>query len=186
MNFFLPMILAFSVSVRTPNVMPNPLDYQLAFSYEKKGMVFMSVEKEQELGKQFTNEEYWAYKDYNYFYLKERYVSKTSKGICYNQIEAGLKYDGFYGGYALRHIREIPSHRLSVGWEVDKAIAGLVRTTAKIGVNSDFREFDYSGSAQFDVAVMKFLNVFALGIIEKSGSNEFYQIKTGISLEIPN
>jgi len=185
MNWFLPFILSTSISIRSPNVEPNPLDYQLAFCYEKLGILYASVEKEQELGQLYQNEEYWAKTDYKYTYIKNRYVNKSSRGICYNQAEIGLKYKRFYGGYALRHVQEIPSHRFTAGYEKDIALSGVARLVSRYNINTDFQQIDYSTFYKIELGLMKFLSVNIMGQYEKSGENSFWQLKTGVSVEIP-
>ena len=191
MNFFLPIILAFSVSVRTANVQPNPLDYQFAYSAEKKDIMFLSVEHEQELGKQYINEEYWVKKLSKEIYpgiklmVINRYVNQTSKDIRYNQLELTSVFDNFKFGYAIRHVDEIPSHRIIAGYKLDKAITGITRLTAKLNINSDLETIDMDSMIQFDISLMKFFNVYIFGKNEKLGNKNYFQFKTGISIEIP-
>jgi len=192
MNWFLPIILSLSMSVRTANVQPNPMDYQFAFSSEKKDEMMMAVERESELGKLYVNEEYWVKKaskrvfDQNTnIVLMDRYVNQSSRGILYNQAEVTLARKNYRLGYALRHVNEIPSHRITAGWELDKAITGLSRLTIKIHVNSDFKTVDMDSMARFDIAFFKFINIYAFGRNEKLGNKSFFQLKIGVSSEIP-
>jgi len=184
MNWFLPFLLAFSFSVRTPNI-GDDLDHQLSFSAEKKGSMYMSVESEREDGQLFKNEEYWAKCTYKYIQVKDVYKFNEARNINYNELQTVGVYKGFKGGYALRHIREIPSHRLVMGYEVDKAVTGLTRLTAKFDISTDFGSVDYSAYAKFDLSLAKFFTVFALGKYEECQNRDFWQLKTGISIEIP-
>lgn len=184
MNWFLPLVLAFSYSVRTPNV-GNELDYLYFFSSEKKDVAYAHVEKEREQGKHYTNEEYWTQYKYKNFLIKDRYVNKTSREINYNQLELAGTWKGFKSGYALRHVDEIPSHRFIAGWGQDMALTGVIRVATQLGLSTDFGQIDYNAYTKFDFAVMKFLNIFSTAIYEKSGSQEYWHMKTGISVEIP-
>ena len=180
-----------SLSVRTANVQPNPLDYQFAYSAEKKGEMFISVERERELGNLFVNEEYWVKKSSKEIapntkiMVMNRYVNQTSKDIRYNQAELTLQHKNYKLGYALRHVEEIPSHRLLVGYKIDKAIVGLTRLTVKLNINSDLKTVDMDSMVRFDITLMKFFNVYIYGKNEKLGEKSFFQVKTGISVEIP-
>jgi len=185
MNWLLPFIIAFSYSVRTPNIEGVDNDYQYAFVSEKKGVVYAHVEKERELGKYYTNEEYWTQYKHKNLLIKDRYVNKTSQSIEYNQFELAGTWKGFKSGYALRHVDEIPSHRFIAGWEQDKALTGVVRMTTRLGLSTDFGVVDYEAFTKFDFAVMKFLTVFSMTQYEKSQNREFWQSKVGVSVEIP-
>lgn len=184
LNWFLPFVLGFSVSVRTPNV-GNEYDYLLNFSAEKKETMFFSIEREQELGKLYKNEEYWTQYRYKNLLIKEKYIENTAKQINYNEFQLAGAYKGFKSGYALRHVKEIPSHRFISGWEFDKAITGLSRIVAKINISTDFNSIDASTFCKFEVSLMRFLQVFALGRYEQCQNKDFWQIKTGVSVEIP-
>jgi len=184
MNWFLPFLLAFSFSVRTPNI-GDDLDHQFSFSAEKKGSMYMSVESEREDGQLFKNEEYWVKYGSDYIQIKDIFKDNQARNINYNELQTVGVYKGFKGGYALRHIREIPSHRLVMGYEYDKATAGIVRLTTRFDMSTNFSSIDYSAYTKFDFALMKFLTVFALGSYEECQGRDFWQLKTGISIEIP-
>ena len=187
MNWFLPIALALSYSVRTSNLESAPNDYQYGFHMEKKDALFLLVEHERETGVIYRNESYWTKYKHKNIEAKDSFVKKSSKDILYNQAELTYNKGNFKAGYALRHLNLVePSHRLIMGYEDTRALTGVTNLTTRINVNTDFGQVDYDVFSKFSITLMKFLDVYTLLVYEKMGDKDFYQSKVGVSVELPS
>jgi len=193
MNLFLTaLILSTSFSLRTPKV-GDETDWQFLFSAEKPNVYSFNIEEERDSGIRYTNEEYWIRKDLKSqywssqeFFIRDRYVSRDDRKIYYNQAEFNFTNDGWYMGYALRHVNSIPSHRMVGGYEMDKMITGISRLVFRFGINSNLDVVDYNIHAKFSVSLTKMFEVFALTVFEEADKRRYRQFKVGVSLELPS
>lgn len=186
MNWFLTaLILSSSFSVRTPKV-GSETDWQFLLSAERPSHYSIMLEEEQEAGIRYTNQRYAIRYNWEDFFTRDSYVALDSRGIFYNQAEINYKSGGWYGGYALRHTKGLPSHRIVGGYEIDKLFAGIYRLNFTFGANTDLDIFDYTLNTKFSIALFKFFQAYNLVIFEQAGGKIYRQVKLGISMELPN
>ena len=189
-NLLLPIILATSLSVRSPNISPNPFDYQIQFSIQKSDYFYVSRCWERELGIEYIDEEYWTQKRLGNFSVKERYLNKTSKDLKYNQLDVRYNHKGFNGGYALKHIESElkPTHNLIFGYKIkDKNLDIFIlkfRLNSNLDFTTNFNRLDISTNTNLKFSLLQNLDLVASYKYESIGSNEFYQLKLGLSFEI--
>jgi len=188
MNWFFPMFVFASLSVRTPNVLPNPYDYEISIGMEKKDQLYLNRQWERELGREFIDEEYWAQYQYGSLVTREKYVNKTSRGITYNQVEIRYARKGYYSGLAIRSVADGHSLRSVFGWEVDRRINVLVanaQLVIKTELSTDGMDMDYVVYAKPKLGIMKNLDLYALLKAEKAGNRSYLQGKIGFEIELP-
>ena len=190
MNWLLPIILATSLSVRSPNIDPNPFDYQIQFAIQKSDYFYVSRCWERELGIEYIDEEYWTQKRLGNFSVKERYLNKTSKDLKYNQLDVRYNHKEFNGGYALKHIESElkPTHNLVIGYKIkDKNLDIFIlkfRLNSNLDFATNFNRLDISTNTNLKFSLLQNLDLVASYKYESIGSNEFYQLKLGLSFEI--
>ena len=103
MNILLATIIGLSFSVRTPNVTPNPLDYELAAKISKeegKLTYFLKRDWERELGEEYVDTQVDLTIRKKSFYTGIKYVDKQSKFYQYEQARIGFHSDIFKAGLA--------------------------------------------------------------------------------------
>lgn len=189
-NWLLPIILATSVSVRAPNVQPNPFDYEIKFAIEKLDYFYISRAWERELGIEYVDEEYWTQKNLGNFSVKERYLNKTSRNLKYNQIDTKYNYKGFGLGYALKHIESDlkPTHNLIVGYKIkDKSLDILIlkfKLSSYVDFVTNLGRMDISTKTELAFSLLQNLDLVCLYKYESIGNNKFYQYKLGLNFEI--
>ena len=188
MNWFLPLILFSSFSLRTPNVQPNPNDYEFSFGVERKDQLYLNRQWERELGKEYVDEEYWTAYQYGWFKIKNRYVDKDSKDIRYNQFELKAAKDIYSVGYALRY-DDTYNHRMIFGIEHDMRFNFFITSgqlTVRSETTTDFDIFDYSLYVKAKFGLMRNVDAYLLFQDEKVGKIEYLQVKLGVELELPS
>lgn len=189
-EFLLPIVLVTSVSVRSPNVQPNPFDYEIKFAIQKSDMFYVSREWERELGKEYVDEEYWTQKKIGNFSIKERFLNKTNRNLKYNQIDARYNYKGFSVGYALKHIEQElkPTHNLVIGVKIkDKNIDWLFfsfRLKSGLDFATNFGRLDVSTNTELTFKLLQNVDLSVLYKYESIGKNKFYQYKTQLNFNI--
>ena len=183
-------IYSTSYSMRTPKE-GNDVDWQFLLSAEKPKIYSFRVEEERDSGKRYSAEEYIVRRDFKEpywgteYFIRERYVAIEARDIFYNQISLNYTESNWYGGYALRHVNSVPSHRLVGGYESDRTIAGLVRMRLSAGINTDLDQVDYNVKSEVSFALFKFLQLNSLSIYELADGKQYKQTKIGISVEFP-
>lgn len=204
MNWFLPLILAFSFSVRAPNELPNPYDYELSIAVEQADTYYLNRQWERELGKEYIDDEHWIEHTFNdYLYIRERYLNKSSQDIRYNQVDVRYSTDIVNMGYTLRHRGDnlAPESMASLGYRIDKRfnfiIASgqlVIRADVYANINWLHKEvsgirannlFDHSVYAKAKFGVAQNVNIFGLLRNESVLDKNYYQVKAGIELEFP-
>ena len=103
MSLILATIIGFSFSVRTPNVQPNPMDYEFAVKASKeKGNITYFIKKdwERELGEEYVDTQVDLTIRKKSFYTGIKYVDKQSKFYQYEQARIGFHSDIFKAGLA--------------------------------------------------------------------------------------
>jgi len=96
MNILLATIIGLSFSVRTPNVTPNPLDYEIAVHSAKeqgKFQYFIKRDWERELGEEYIDTQYEITQHLKPYYVGVKYIDKQSKDYKYSQARIGLSSD---------------------------------------------------------------------------------------------
>ena len=191
-RIILPLILSTSVSIRSPNIEPNPFDYEIAFKVQKADTAYMDIEFERENGKDYLDKETWLLKRFGKFSVKERYLEKESRDIKFNQLDCRYNHRHLSLGYGLKHVGSAlsPSHNLVVGWQsksinYDVVIAQL-SAQSRVDVTSDFNRFDIStyNEARFRLNAWENISLSMLLKYERLGCNYDYQLKTAINLEL--
>jgi len=184
MNWFLPIALFASLSVRTPNILPNPYDYEVSIGMEKPRFK-LNHQWEREAGKYITQDFY----DYNYkrrnLAIAESYVFTT--GLNYNKVSISGEFDGFTMGYGLYHVDKIPSHRLVAGFNYDKRFNFLIadgKAVINLNGNTNFKESGYSVVSDVSFGLMRNLEIGLNLRAEKMNEKDFFQAKTFLKLNL--
>ena len=79
------VMLFSSFSARTPNVQPNPDDYEVSVGLSNKNY-YVNRQWERELGEFYIDDLFWLKID-NGIYFKPEYMNKESQGVRYLKID---------------------------------------------------------------------------------------------------
>ena len=94
------IMLFSSFAVRTPNVEPNPDDYELSFGVGHENFYF-NRQWERELGEKYIDDLFWIKFD-NGYYFKPEYMNKESHEIKYAKIDWRRSWKGISAGATTR------------------------------------------------------------------------------------
>jgi len=190
MNWLLPIIFGFSFSVRTPNIEPNPYDYEYHFSVEKPEVFYIEREWERELGSYYIDQEYWTKTKFDVFELKETYIEKTSKDVEYNQLDVRYKHKLLTGGYAIVHVAgEKPTHNLVIGLHNSynlNILVAKVKFLTNTDLVSNFNLYSIKTKNEIKIGLLQNLNISGIYQYEKPQiGQEDYQAKIKLEIEFP-
>ena len=185
-------ILFTSFAMRTPNVQPNPDDYEFSLGFSNE-YYHITRQWERELGNKYVDDILWLKYESN-FYLKPEYLDKQSKSVKYLKLDwrKTLKYVNF--GFTTRSEDEDLKNYTTF-------FSGQVKRTAEINkwvVTSSFDGYlvpqDDSNSikeileyeAVFDIKYKLTENVliYNLGQFNKLQGQEYYKAKVGIEFKL--
>ena len=115
------VMLFSSLAVRTPNVQPNPDDYEVSIGVSHPAYYF-NRQWERELGEKYIDDLIWAKVD-NGFYFKPEYMNKQSKSVKYMKLDWRKVIKGVSVGATTRSLDDdlkIYETFASVGWNIKK------------------------------------------------------------------
>lgn len=176
------------MSVRSPNVQPNPYDYQMTLGFQKADRLYSVRTWERENGKKFIDEEYWYKHTDSLLYIREKYRRNTLRDIEFNQIDLRYNHDLFSIGYALKYQSSF-SHNIVAGFNYNKQFNIIVssgKLITRAEVLSDFKNISYSVYQEIKFGLTQNFNINSKVKYEKYGNNSpFWQFKVGLSAELP-
>jgi len=186
MNWFIPIALFASLSVRTPSVLPNPYDYEVSIGMKKSGFD-LNHQWERETGRYFAQDFYsYTYK-HNKTNISDSYVYDGASGLNYNKASATIGFGGVSCGYGLYHVDKIPSHRLVVGYNYDKRFNFIVvdgKAVVNLNANTDFKNHGYSVNADVSFGLLRNLDLVFTLKAEDMNNKNFFQAKTSININL--
>ena len=95
------VMLFSSFAARTPNVQPNPDDYEVSVGISNDNF-YLNRQWERELGEFYIDDLFW-YKFDNVLYFKPEYMNKESKGVKYLKIDSRRAFGDWSFGFTSRN-----------------------------------------------------------------------------------
>ena len=188
------VMLFSSFSARTPNVQPNPDDYEVSIGISNDNF-YANRQWERELGKPYIDDLFW-YKYDNGIYFKPEYMNKESKGVKYLKIDARRSYNDWSFGITSRS-------------NEDNVFSGNFETFVSFGVTKkknyyndkieveatfdgyfppnqeDGRDtFEFEDKFKVSWKLTERLRLYNLGEISKLQGQEFYKAKIGFEYSL--
>ena len=80
------VMLFSSFAIRTPNVEPNPDDYEVSIGLSHSNF-YINRQWERELGSKYVDDLVWAKLEGSGVYFKPEYINKNSRGIKYLKMD---------------------------------------------------------------------------------------------------
>ncbi len=183
-----------SFAMRTPNVEPNPDDYEVSIGFTNDKF-YLNRQWERELGKKYVDDLIWLKFD-NGYYLKPEYKNKQSHSIKYAKIDWRRSFRGVSVGATTRSINDKLSQYetfASLGWDTKKTyLKELVEVMFSIdgylppdenGVSSmDYLE--YENKFKISWKLTDNVKLYNLGEFAKLKGVEHYKGKIGIEVSL--
>ena len=96
------VMLFSSFAIRTPNVQPNPDDYEVSVGFSHQNY-YVNRQWERELGTKYIDDLVWVkWDDKSFIYFKPEYMDKQSQSVKYLKLDYRLNYLGATWGFTTR------------------------------------------------------------------------------------
>tara|TARA_R110002020_G_scaffold99837_10_gene236646 strand:- start:6978 stop:7577 length:600 start_codon:yes stop_codon:yes gene_type:complete len=181
-----------SYAIRTPNVQPNPDDYEISIGLSHNSYYF-NRQWERELGEPYIDDLFW-FKMENGIYFKPEYMNKESQGVKYFKLDWRNKWKDWSYGFTTRNDDSDVFSRnfvtfVSVGMskkkkyfdgkvEVEATFDGYLPPDEK--GNTDFKNFEFEDKFKVSWKLTDKIRIYNLGEISKLQGKEFYKGKIGL------
>ena len=193
-DWLVPIAMAFSMSINTPNTGNFAPDYQVQFEVEKNDTLYVGHSWERELGQKYAGREYWgAYTWLEYIYTKARYIDVPSNALHFYQGDVRLKLSIFTFGYAYKYdymLDNIDKRR-------HRAVAGVNYKT-KLNETIDFKfvaeatydnqdantVFDYFAKTHLNFKINDTVKLFIAGDIVENNKIRNWGTRAGVAVEL--
>ena len=187
------VMLFSSFAIRTPNVQPNPDDYEVSIGLTHKNY-HINRQWERELGVKYIDDLIWA-KLEDGVYFKPEYMNKESQGVKYLKLDWRRKFLGASWGFTTRSTDEslnIYETFASVGMSKKKTYWDKVEVEATFdgylppdeNGDTDLKNFEFEDKFKVSWKLTDKIRIYNLGEISRLKGKEFYKGKIGIEVSL--
>ena len=183
-----------SFAARTPNVQPNPDDYEISVGLNHENF-HINRQWERELGEPYIDDLFW-YKFDNVLYFKPEYMNKESKGVKYLKIDSRKTFGDWSFGFTSRNDDDDVFSRnfvtfISFGMskkkkyfndkiEVEATFDGYFPPSEEEGRDT----FEFEDKFKVSYQLTEKFRIYNLGEISKLQGKEFYKAKIGFEYSL--
>ena len=183
------VMLFSSFAARTPNVQPNPDDYEVSIGLSHNNF-HINRQWERELGEPYVDDLIWLKLD-NQIYFKPEYMNKQSRDVKYLKIDWRSKYKDWSFGFTSRNDEDnIFSQNfvtfISFGMSkkkkyLDDKIEVEITFDGYFPPNEeeDRDTFEFEDKFKVSWKLTDKIRIYNLGEISKLQGKEFYKAKIG-------
>ena len=187
------VMLFSSFAARTPNVQPNPDDYEVSIGVSHDNF-HLNRQWERELGEFYIDDLFW-YKFDNVLYFKPEYMNKESKDVKYLKIDSRKTWGDWTFGFTSRSDDDVFNGKFETF-----ASFGLLKKNSyyndKIEVEVTFDgyfppseedgrdTFEFEDKFKISWKLTEKLRLYNLGEISKLQGQEFYKAKIGFEYSL--
>ena len=185
-------LLFTSFAVRTPNVQPNPDDYEISVGIEHK-YFHINRQWERELGHKYVDDLVW-FKFENGIYWKPEYMNKESQEIKYMKIDWRKSWKDISLGFTTRSTNDnlsLYETFASIGMsrkkkykndrvEVEVSFDGYMPPDES-GENTTF---EYEDKFKVSWLITEKVRLYNMGEVAKLKGKDYYKAKIGVEIEL--
>ena len=189
------VMLFSSFAIRTPNVQPNPDDYEISIGINHNNY-YINRQWERELGKKYLDDLIWLKLDVASVYFKPEYMNKNSQEIKYFKVDWRNTYKNLTYGFTSRNDDDNVFSKnfetfISVGFskkkkykddkiEVEITFDGYLPPDEEGRTTKD--TFEYEDKFKISWKLTDKIRLYNLGEVTKLQGKEFYKGKIGLEV----
>ena len=184
-----------SFAMRTPNVQPNPDDYEVSIGVSHDNF-YVNRQWERELGTKYIDDLVWLKID-NEIYFKPEYMNKESQGVRYLKLDWRNKWKDWSYGFTSRNSDDNVFSKnfetfMSVGLNRKKAYGEIVEVEVTFdgylppdeNGDTDLKNFEFEDKFKVSWKLTDKIRLYNIGEISKLQGKEFYKAKVGIEISL--
>ena len=187
------VMLFTSFAARTPNVQPNPDDYEVSVGISNDNF-YLNRQWERELGSFYIDDLFWLKYD-NGLYIKPEYMNKESRDVKYLKLDARRNVKDWSFGLTSRSIGDdilnsgfetfisFGMSKKKTYWEkveVDVSFDGYFPPSQEEGRDT----FEFEDKFKVSYQLTEKIRIYNLGEISKLQGKEFYKAKIGFEVKL--
>tara|TARA_S200000501_G_C20860220_1_gene759437 strand:- start:2530 stop:3120 length:591 start_codon:yes stop_codon:yes gene_type:complete len=187
------VMLFTSFAARTPNVQPNPDDYEVSIGFSND-YYYVNRQWERELGEHYIDDLFWAKFD-NGMYFKPEYMDKQSQGVKYLKLDWRRSWKGFTAGFTTRSTTDkLNEYETFLSGGMSKKRTYWEKVDFEINYNlylnpnenNDLEPEDYEFENKFKVSwkLTEKIRLYNLGEIARLKGSDYYKAKIGIEVSL--
>ena len=189
------LVLFTSFAMRTPNVQPNPDDYEVSIGLSHDSYYF-NRQWERELGTKYIDDLIWVKID-NEVYFKPEYMNKESQGVKYLKLDWRNKWKDWSYGFTSRNDDDNVFSKnfetfLSVGLNRKKAYGEIVEVEVTFdgylppdeNGNTDLKNFEFEDKFKVSWKLTDKIRLYNIGEVSRLQGKEFYKGKIGVEISL--
>jgi len=188
------VMLFSSFAVRTPNVQPNPDDYEVSIGLTNKNF-HINRQWERELGEFYIDDLFWAKLEGGRVYFKPEYMNKESHEVRYFKMDWRNKWKDITYGFTSRND---DSDVFSQNFETFASVGISKKKTywEKVDIEVTFdgymppdesgenTTFEYEDKFKVSWKLTDKIRLYNVGEVSKLQGKEFYKAKIGIEYNL--
>ena len=185
------MMLFSSFAIRSPNVQPNPDDYEVSVGVSHPNY-YINRQWERELGGKYIDDLVWLKYD-DKLYFKPEYMDKQSQSVKYLKLDYRLEYYGATWGFTTRSTNDalnLYETFASVGISKKKTYGDKVDVEVTFDgylppdEAGDNTTFEYEDKFKVSYRITKKIRLYNLGEVSKLKGKSYYKGKIGIEITL--
>ena len=185
------VMLFSSFAMRTPNVQPNPDDYELSLGMTHK-YFHVNRQWERELGTKYTDDLVWL-KFEDGVYFKPEYMNKESQNVKYLKLDWRRAIFGITAGLTTRSTDEtlkIYETFASVGMSKKKKYGEKIEVEATFDgyfppdENGENTTFEFEDKFKVSWKLTDKIRLYNVGEISRLKGQDYYKAKIGIEVTL--
>ena len=189
------VMLFSSFAMRTPNVQPNPDDYEVSIGVSHDNF-YVNRQWERELGTKYIDDLFWLKID-NGIYFKPEYMNKESQGVKYLKLDWRNKWKDWSYGFTSRNSDDNVFSKnfetfMSVGLNRKKAYGEIVEVEVTFdgylppdeNGDTDLKNFEFEDKFKVSWKLTDKIRLYNIGEISKLQGKEFYKGKIGVEISL--
>lgn len=184
------LMLFNSFAIRTPNVQPNPDDYEVSIGVSHSNY-YINRQWERELGEKYIDDLVWLKYD-DKLYFKPEYKDKQSQSVKYLKLDYRFPYKGATFGFTTRSTNDALNK-----YETFASVGLSKKTTYRDGAievevtfdgyappneAGDFKTFEYEDKFKVSWKLTDKVRLYNLGEVSKLKGKQYYKGKIGIEV----
>ena len=185
------VMLFSSFAIRTPNVQPNPDDYEVSIGVGHENY-FINRQWERELGEFYLDDLVWfKYDDKSFIYFKPEYMDKQSQGVKYLKLDYRFPYRGATFGFTTRSTTDkLDEYEtfLSVGTSKEKEFGKWTIKASFDGYlppdeegETYLKNFEFEDKFNVEYKLSEKVSIYNMGEVYQIKGVDFYKAKIGIN-----
>jgi len=186
------VMLFSSFSIRTPNVQPNPDDYEVSIGLNHPNY-YINRQWERELGGKYIDDLVWAKLEGAGAYFKPEYMNKASQDVKYLKMDWRRTYKYITYGFTTRSTNNnlsLYETFASIGISRKKTYGDKVDVEVtfdgylppdEVGDNTTF---EYEDKFKVSYKITEKIRLYNLGEVSKLKGKQYYKGKIGIEITL--